>query len=176
MAVFDVSAGHSMASHDSSGDESLDEEFGIPKVQTLGVRRSNCVRYPVDRLKYDSFVAHHLMYMANVVQVEEPTCFSKAVGVEQWNVAMNEEMNALDDNGTWELTPLPKEKKAIGCKWVYKVKHNAHGSVSRYKARLVAKGYVQTYGIDFKKTFSPVAKTATVRAVISMAAAKEWDL
>ena len=69
MAVFDVSAGHSMASHDSSRDESLDEEFGIPKVQTLGVRRSNCVRYPVNKLKYDSFVAHHLMYMANVVQV-----------------------------------------------------------------------------------------------------------
>ena len=82
MAIFDVSAGHSMASHDSSEDESLDEEFGIPKVQTPGVRRSNRVRYPVDRLKYDSFVAHHLMYMANVVQVEEATCFNEAVGME----------------------------------------------------------------------------------------------
>ena len=67
MAVFDVSTGHSMASHDSSGDESLDEEFGIPKVQTLGVRRSTHVRYFVERLKYDSFVAHHFMYMENVV-------------------------------------------------------------------------------------------------------------
>ena len=46
------------------------------------------------------------------------------VGVEQWNVAMDEEMNVLDASGTWELTSLPNEKKAIGCKWVYKIKHN----------------------------------------------------
>ena len=82
MAVFDVSAGHSMVDHDSSGEESLDEEFGIPKVQTPGVRRSTRVKYPVERLKYDSFAAHHFMYMANVVQVQEPTCFSDVVGVE----------------------------------------------------------------------------------------------
>ena len=82
MAIFDVSAGHSMADHDSSGEESLDEEFGIPKVQTPGVHRSTRVKYPVERLKYDSFAAHHFMYMANVVQVQEPTCFSDAVGVE----------------------------------------------------------------------------------------------
>ena len=138
-------------------------------MQTPGVCRSNRTKYPLERLKYDSFAAHHFMYMANVVQVQEPTCFSNDVGVKQWNVAMDAEMNALDDSGTCELTPLPKEKKAIGCKWVYKVKHNADGSVNRYKARLVAKGYAQTYGIDFEETFSPVAKMATVRVVIAMA-------
>ena len=108
MAIFYVSEGHSMADHDSSGEESVDEEFGIPKVQNPGVRRSTCVKYPVERLKYDSFAAHHFMYMANVVQVQEPTSFSDAIGVKQWNVAMDEEMNALDDSGTLELTPLPK--------------------------------------------------------------------
>ena len=85
-------------------------------------------------------------------------------------------MNALDDNVTWELTPLPEGKKAIGCKWIYKIKRNADGSISRYKARLVAKGYAQTYGIDFEETFSPIAKMLTVRAVIAMVAAKRWDL
>ena len=59
---------------------------------------------------------------------------------------------------------------------MYRVKHIADGSISRYKARLVAKGYAQTYGIDFEETFSPVAKMATVKAVISMAAAKGWEL
>ena len=54
--------------------------------------------------------------------------------------------------------------------------HNADGSVNRYKARLVAKGYVQTYGIDFEKTFSPIAKMAIVRVVIAMAIAKGWEL
>ena len=76
MAVFDVSAGHSMADHDSSGEESLDEEFGIPKVQTPRVCRSTRVKYPVQRLKYDSFVAHHFMCMANMVQDVEPTCYA----------------------------------------------------------------------------------------------------
>ena len=47
---------------------------------------------------------------------------------------MNEEVDALDNNDTWRLTSLPKGKKAIGCKWVYKIKHNADGSISKYKA------------------------------------------
>jgi hypothetical protein len=90
---------------------------------------------------------------------------------------MDEKMVALDVNATWELIALPKDKKAIGCKWVYKVKHNADGSVSRYKVRLVAKGYAQTYGIDYEETYSLVAKMTTVRAIIAMAAAaKGWSL
>jgi hypothetical protein len=59
---------------------------------------------------------------------------------------------------------------------VYKVKHNADGSVSRYKARLVAKGYAQTYGIDYEETYSPVAKMTTIKAIIAMVAAKGWSL
>jgi len=89
---------------------------------------------------------------------------------------MDEEMAALDANATWELVTLSEDKKAIGCKWVYKVKHNADGSVSRYKARLVAKGYAQTYGIDYEETYSLVAKMTTVRAIIVMAVAKGWSL
>jgi len=60
------------------------------------------------------------------------------------------------------LVVLPKDK--IGCKWVYKVKHNADGSVSKYKTRLVAKGYAQTYGIDYEEMYSPFAKITIVRA------------
>jgi len=89
---------------------------------------------------------------------------------------MNEEMAALDANVTWELVALPKDKKAIGCKWVYKVKHNVDGSMSRYKARLVTKGYAQTYGIDYKETYSLAAKMTTIRAIIVMAATKGWSL
>jgi len=79
---------------------------------------------------------------------------------------MDEEMVALDVNATWELVALPKDKKVIGCKWVYKVKHNVNGYVSTYKAKLVTKGYAQTYGIDYEKTYSPIARMTTVRAII----------
>jgi hypothetical protein len=89
---------------------------------------------------------------------------------------MDEEMATLDVNATWELVVLPKDKKAIGFKWEYKVEHNADGSVSRYKARLVVKGCAQTYGIDYEKTYSPIAKMTTVRAIIAMVVAKRWSL
>jgi hypothetical protein len=89
---------------------------------------------------------------------------------------MDEKMAALDANVTWELVALSEDKKAIGCKWVYKVKHNVDGSVSTYKVRLVAKGYAQTYGIDYEETHSPVAKMTTVIAIIAMAITKGWSL
>ncbi len=89
---------------------------------------------------------------------------------------MDEEMATLDANATWELVALPKDKKAIGCKWVYKVKHNVDGSVSKYKARLIAKDYAQTYGIDYEKTYSRIAKMTTIRAIIIMVATKGWSL
>jgi len=123
-----------------------------------GVQRSTRIKYLVQRLTYDGFVAHHYAYMVRVIQEVEPTCFKQVVGNPKWDNAMDEEMVALDVNATWELVTLPKDKKAIRCKWVYKIKHNANGFVSRYKARLVAKGYAQTYGIDYEETYSPIAK------------------
>jgi hypothetical protein len=141
-----------------------------------GVQRSTRVKYLIQRLTYDGYVAHHYAYMVKVIQEVEPTCFEQAVGNPKWDNAMDEEMTALDTNVTWELVILPKDKKTIGCKWVYKVKHNVDGSMKRYKTTLVAKGYAQTYGIDYEETYSPVAKMTTVRAIIAMAAAKGWSL
>ncbi len=74
------------------------------------------------------------------------------------------------------MVALPKDKKTIGRKWVYKVKHNANGYVSRYKARLVVKGYAQIHGIDYEETYSLVAKMTIVRAIIVMATTKGWSL
>ena len=79
-------------------------------------------------------------------------------------------MRALDDNGTWDLVPLPTGKKAIGCRWVFAIKFNHDGSIARLKARLVDKGYASTYGVDYSNTFSPVAKMTSIRLFISLAA------
>ncbi|GAB2286399.1 Belongs to the helicase [Dionaea muscipula] len=89
---------------------------------------------------------------------------------------MSEEMAALEANQNWDLVPLPSGKKAIGCKWVFVLKMNPDGSVSRLKARLVAKGYAQVYSIDYTETFSPVAKMASVRILISLTASHHWPL
>ena len=94
----------------------------------------------------------------------------------KWSQAMNEEMEALEKNNTWELVPPPQGKRVVGCRWVYTIKHNADGSVNRYKARLVAKGYTQTYGVDYEETFAPVAKINTVRVLMSLAANLDWPL
>ncbi|MCO5564358.1 hypothetical protein L7F22_018018 [Adiantum nelumboides] len=107
----------------------------------------------------------------------EPTCFEEAAKNVKWQEAMDEEMDALYGNETWDLVPFPKGKRPIGCRWVYRVKHDSDESVSRYKARLVAKGYAQTYGIDYEETFAPVAKMATIKAIIVVVAAtKGWIL
>ena len=85
-------------------------------------------------------------------------------------------MQTLDDNGTWDLVPLPTGKKTIDCRWVFAVKFNSDGSVARLKARLVTKGYAQTYGLDYSDTFFPIAKLTFVHLFISFVASYDWDL
>lgn len=108
--------------------------------------------------------------------ITEPTNYLVASQHPGWIEAMNKEVCALEENGTWDLTTLPKGKKPIRCKWVYKVKLKADGSVERLKARLVAKGFTQQYGVDFEETFSPVIKMSTVRCILAIAASRNWIL
>ena len=106
----------------------------------------------------------------------EPTSYGEAILDDRWVQSMKQEIDALVLNKTWEIVDLPAGKKPIGCKWVYKIKYNADGSIERFKARLVAKGYTQQEGIDFHDTFSPVAKMVTVRCALSLAAMHNWPV
>jgi Reverse transcriptase (RNA-dependent DNA polymerase) len=93
-----------------------------------------------------------------------------------WCNAVKEELKALEKNKIWVIVPLPKEKRPIGCKWVYKIKYHSDGTIKCYKVRLVAKGYTQIYRIDYEKTFAPVAKMNTVKILLSIAVNKKWTL
>ena len=83
---------------------------------------------------------------------------------------MQSEFDALQRQSTWSLVPPPPGQNIIGCRWVYKLKRNSDGSISRYKACLVAKGFHQQASLDFDEMFSPVVKPPTVRIVLSLAA------
>jgi transposase InsO family protein len=104
---------------------------------------------------------------------EMPTTFKSAMessDAVKWKEACDSEVTSLRKNDTWDVVPLPKGRKAIGCRWVFRVKENQAGEIERFKARLVAKGFSQKYGIDYDETFAPVAKFTSIRAVLSMAA------
>lgn len=89
---------------------------------------------------------------------------------------MQTEMEAVERNGTWELTELPKGRKAIDLKWIYKIKRDAAGNVTKHKARIVAKGYVQKKGVDFDEVFAPVTRIETIRLLLALAAKGNWEV
>lgn len=81
--------------------------------------------------------------------------FKKGYSTSRRVEAINKELHALTKNQTWIITYLPIGQKPIGCKWIFKVKLNANGTMERYKARLAAKGYTHEYGVDYHEVFSP---------------------
>jgi hypothetical protein len=99
---------------------------------------------------------------ALLAAMEEPSCYQDASGYGNWIIAMESEIQSINNNKTWELEELPTGHKPIGLKWVYKLKKNAEGEVVKYKARLVAKGYVHKQGIDYEEVFAAAERLETV--------------
>jgi len=89
---------------------------------------------------------------------------------------MQAEMQAIENNKTWDVADLPAKQKAIGLKWVFKVKKDPTGNIVKHKARLVAKGYAQRQGVDFDEVFAPVARIETVRVLLALAAQGGWEV
>lgn len=125
-------------------------------------------------LSYDKLSPAYKHFCFSISAQSEPTFYHEAVKFSHWRDAMSAEISALESNHTWVVCDLPPNKHPIGCKWVYKIKHKADGSIERYKARLVAKGYTQSEGLDYHGTFYPVAKMTTVRCLLALVAAKNW--
>ncbi|XP_074306524.1 uncharacterized protein LOC141641774 [Silene latifolia] len=134
---------------------------------------------PYDLANYincNSFSEQHRSFIAAITSGVEPPTFKEAIRDNGWCEAMKAEIDALERNETWELTDLPVDKKALGCRWVYKIKYKSDGTVERLKARLVVFGNHQVEGLDYGETFAPVVKMVTIRAFLTVAAVNNWEL
>ncbi|XP_061477847.1 ubiquitin-like-conjugating enzyme ATG10 isoform X1 [Rhineura floridana] len=114
-------------------------------------------------------------------ELEEPSSF-QAIRLmpeaeqHKWQQAMQEELQAMQKNGTWTVVKLPMGKKAVGCRWVFKKKKASSGEVQRYRARLVAKGFTQQHGTDFDAVFAPVVKHESIRVLMKLAAMQKMHI
>lgn len=148
---------------------------GLPSSLSNGIVRS--VSHPIQSVDTTTHLSEsYQKFIANSMKISEPTSYKQAVKDPLWCATMQSELNALETNNTWKIINLPSNKRVVGCKWLYKVKYKADGTLDRYKARLVAKGYTQTLGVDFFQTYAPVAKMTTVRTLLSLAAVHNWTI
>ncbi|CAN6677860.1 unnamed protein product [Malus baccata var. baccata] len=135
----------------------------LTRLQTGAIERRNyatlCASLP--EIQFLQIAADYPCYtgfslLAESVDYEEPKHFKVAATNSNWQQAMQDEFDAFKGQGTWILVPHPHNRTIIGSKWVYMLKKNHDGSISRYKAHLMAQGYTQEHGLDYSETFSPV--------------------
>ena len=147
-----------------------------PIATSKGIRSTRNPHPIYTFLSYHRLSAPYFAFVSTLSSVPLPRNVHEALSDPGWKQAMIDEMAALHSSGTWDLVPLPPGKSTVGCRWVYAVKVGPDGQIDRLKARLVAKGYTQIFGLDYGDTFSPVAKIASVRLFLSMAAMRHWPL
>ncbi|XP_076943922.1 uncharacterized protein LOC143614336 [Bidens hawaiensis] len=108
--------------------------------------------------------------------IEDPTSYEEEVKKHKWVQAMEQEMEAILKNETWELVDKPESVKPIGVKWMFKTKLNEKGEADKYKARLVVKGYSHKRDIDYDEVYAPVARWDTVRSIVTAMTQKGWTI
>ena len=93
-----------------------------------------------------------------------------------WKVAMDSEIQSLQNAKTWRKTAQPAHRKVVGNRWVFRKKRKADGSIEKYKARLVARGFTQIPGLNYTETYAPVACMASFRTILALAARQDWEV
>jgi hypothetical protein len=153
------------------------EEDAADHAPLSSLLQSGRARSPPPRRRPRALIA--TVDPAGAIITAEPTSLREAMQSEewpQWQQAAQEEIDSIHAAGTWTLTRLPPGRKAIGCKFVFKRKLRADGTIDRYKARLVAKGYSQKEGVDYDETFAPVAKFGAIRTLLSLSAHYDFEV
>jgi hypothetical protein len=110
------------------------------------------------------------------LSMTEPKIFYEDNQHDDWIRAMNEDLDQIENNNTWEIVPRPEDKKVIGSKWVFKNKMNEKGQVVRNKVRLVCKGYAQFEGRDFDENFSPMERLEAIRMFLAYSCHKNFKV
>jgi hypothetical protein len=115
----------------------------------------------------------------NSLALEEPRTFQQAVESShstEWVAAIRSELNSHVKAGTWRYALKPVAANLVGCRWIFKVKRDKDGNISKFKARLVAQGFTQVHGIDYEETYAPVARYSSIRLILAMAAHYDWEV
>ena len=94
----------------------------------------------------------------------------------EWIKACNAELEVLKKFGVFEEVPQPKDRKIVGSKWVFRMKHGPNGQIKWYKARVIAQGFSQVEGIDYNETFAPMTKFNSIRLLLALAACYDWEI
>jgi hypothetical protein len=110
------------------------------------------------------------------ISMMKPKNFNEASNDDHWVKAMNEELDQIEKNNTWDMVQIPEGKNVIGSKWIFKNKLNEQGQVIRNKARLVCKGYAQIEGLDFDEPFVPVERLEAITMFLAYACHKRFKV
>jgi hypothetical protein len=153
------------------GEQQQPQAEDVPNVEYP--RRSQRVRRSVIPDDYE-------VYNTKEFQMEgDPTSFEEAMrndNSSKWLEAMEDEIKSMSTNKVWDLEHIPKEAKTVGCKWVYKTKHDSQGNIERFKTRLMTKGFTQREGINYNETFSPVSCKDSFRIIMALVAHYDLEL
>jgi len=123
-------------------------------------------------------ITNHRMLLSTV-EVRIPETFVEAVTgsmKEEWKKAIKNELEAHEENGTWEIVDRKPEYRLLKARWVFTLKRDKQGNIERFKARLVAKGYNQREGLDYKETYAPVTGINSIRTLLALCASQGWTL
>jgi len=165
---------------DAQQTQVFDADSPPPVVQPMAVSRPQRIRKPVKRLIEECNVSYALSCAEEIGCSAEPSTYTEATisaDREKWIAAIQEEMQSLEKNGTWDIVRLPAGKKAVRCKWIFKRKEGSSPTEpARFKARLVAKGFSQIPGIDYNDVYSPVVKHSSIRVFLGIVAMHDLEL
>ncbi|GJW86918.1 putative RNA-directed DNA polymerase [Tanacetum coccineum] len=155
----------------------VDYENDADSNDDLVATQNEEVKYGLEKyVGYSKLNFENFCFVTQLNKTREPKTYFEASKHSHRTDAMNQEMDALLRNDTWELVDLPEGRKAIGSKWIYKIKFRSSGEIDRYKARLVAHGFRQKERINYEETLSPVVKMVTVRCLLNIVVSMSWPV